>query len=202
MLGAAAMLSPVFRIYQLSLATQEVGIEATAEAKGSPLSPKGYTAEGDVTVRGFDAVPNLVGDLPLADYLPLLKALGTGGGSEVKFHLASAPQKWITLNGSDISGWFAGDDPAPGQPRSLRPVQPALEGNDVRAVQKALAAAGMTAPQSGVYDGGTAAAVVQFQKKNGLNADGVVNAVTRQKLGVKPEPPKPGGAPKPGARPN
>ena len=88
MLGAAAMLSPVFRIYQLSLATQEVGIEATAEAKGSPLSPKGYTAEGDVTVRGFDALGNLVGDAPFADYLPLLKALGTGAGSEVKFHLA------------------------------------------------------------------------------------------------------------------
>ncbi len=196
MLGAAAMLTPVFRIYQLSLATQDVGIEATAEARGSPLSPKGYTAEGDIIVRGFDAVPNLVGDMPLADYLPLLKALGTGGGSEVKFHLASAPQKWITLNGSDISGWFASGDPAPGQPRDLRPAQPALEGNDVRAVQKALAAAGMTAPQNGVYDGGTAAAVVQFQKKNGLNADGVVNAATRQKLGVKPEPAQPGGTPK------
>jgi hypothetical protein len=196
MLGAAAMLSPVFRIYQLSLATREVGIEATAEAKGSPLSPKGYTAEGDVTVRGFDAVPNLVGDMPLADYLPLLKALGTGGGSDVKFHLASAPQKWITLNGIDISGWFAGDDPPPGQPRSLRPAQPALEGNDVRAVQKALAAAGMTVPQSGIYDGATAAAVAQFQKKNGLNADGVVNAATRQKLGVKPEPAQPAAPPK------
>jgi hypothetical protein len=200
MLGAAAMLSPVFRIYQLSFTTQDVGIEATAEAKGSPLSPKGYTAEGDVTVRGFDALANLVGDAPFAGYLPLLKVLGTGSGSEVKFHLASAPQKWITLNGSDISGWFAGDEPAPGQPRDLRPAQPAPEGNDVRAVQKALAAAGMTAPQSGVYDGGTAAAVAQFQKKSGLNVDGVVNAATRQKLGVKPEPAKPGGPPKPGGR--
>jgi hypothetical protein len=202
MLGAAATLTPVFRIYQLSVATPEVGIEATAEARGSPLSPKGYTAEGDVTVRGFDALGSLLGDAPFADYLPLLKALGTGSGSEVKFHLASAPQKWITLNGSDISGWLAGGDPPPGQPRDLRPAQPAPEGNDVRAVQKALAAAGMTAPQSGVYDGGTAAAVAQFQKKNGLNADGVVNAATRQKLGVKPEPAKPGGPPKPGSRSN
>src|SRR5580704_11717925 len=202
MLGAAATLTPVFRIYQLSVATQEVGIEATAEARGSPLSPKGYTAEGDVTVHGFDALGTLVGDTPFADYLPLLKALGTGGGSEVKFHLASAPQKWITLNGSDISAWFASGDPPPGKPRDLRPAQPAPEGNDVRSVQKALAAAGMTAPQSGVYDGGTAAAVAQFQKKNGLNADGVVNAATRQKLGVKPEPAKPGGPPKPGGRPN
>src|SRR5260370_36557501 len=176
MLGAAAMLSPVFRIYQLSPATQEVGIEAVAEARGSPLSPKGYTAEGDVTVRGFDALPNLVGDLPLADYLPLLKVLGTSSGSDMKFHLASAPQKWITLNGSDISGWFAGDDPPPGQPRSLRPAQPALEGNDVRAVQKALAAAGMTVPQSGTYAGGTAPAVAQFPQKNRLNGARGVHA--------------------------
>ena len=146
-------------------------------------------------MRGFDALPSLIGDMPLADYLPLLKALGTGGGSEVKFHLASAPQKWLTLNGNDISGWLAGDEA--GQPRALRPAQPALEGNDVRVVQKALATAGMTAPQSGVYDGGTAAAVAQFQKKNGLNADGVVNATTRQKLGVKPEPAQPGATPKP-----
>ena len=118
----------------------------------------------------------------------------TGAGSEVKFHLASAPQKWLTLNGNDISGWLAGDEA--GQPRALRPALPPAEGNDVRAVQKALAAAGMTAPQSGVYDGGTAATIAQFQKKNGLNADGVVNAATRQKLGVKPEPAKPDAAPK------
>ncbi len=196
MLGAAAMLIPVFKIYQLSLGTKDIGIEATAEARGSPLAPKGYTAEGDVTVRGFDALPSVVGDAPFAEYLPLLKALGTSSGSDVKFHLASAPQKWITLNGSDITGWFAGDDPPPGPPRPLRPAQPALEGNDVRAVQKALAAAGMTAPQSGIYDGATAAAVAQFQKKNGLNADGVVNAATRQKLGVKPEPTQPAAPPK------
>src|SRR5260370_10971336 len=86
MLGAAAMLSPVFRIYQLSLATQEVGIEAVAEARGSPLSPKGYTAEGDVTVRGFGPLPHLVGDLPLADYLPLLKGLGPSPSSDITFH--------------------------------------------------------------------------------------------------------------------
>jgi len=198
MLGAAAMLIPVFKIYQLSLGTKEIGIEATAEARGSPLAPKGYTAEGDVTVRGFDALPGLVGDAPFGEYLPLLKALGTSSGSEVKFHLASAPQKWITLNGSDITGWFAGDDS--GQPRALRPAQPAPEGNDVRAVQKALATAGLSAPQSGVYDGATAVAVAQFQKKNGLNADGVVNAATRQKLGVKPEPAQPPGPRKPGGR--
>jgi len=71
----------------------------------------------------------------------------------------------------------------------------------VRAVQRALASAKITAPQSGTYDGATAAGVAQFQKQNGLNVDGVVNAATRDKLGVKPAPP-PGGVVKPPSRPN
>src|SRR5260370_34286218 len=117
MLGAAAMLNPVFRIYQLSLATQEVGIEATAEARGSPLSPKGYTAEGDVIVRGFDALPSLVGDAPVAPYLPALKEIGTAatasdGSARTKFHPASAPPNWITVNGSDGSRRLVGTDAA------------------------------------------------------------------------------------------
>jgi len=200
MLGALAMLTPVFRIYELALKTKDVGISATAEAKGSPLAPKGYTAEGDVVVRGFDALPALVGDAPFAGYLPLLKILGaTAAGSDTKFHLASAPQKWITVNGNDVTAWFAGDKPAPGQPRQLRPAQPPLQGDDVRAVQRALAAAKITAPQTGTYDGTSAAAVAQFQKQNGLNVDGVVNAATRDKLGVKPAP-QPDAARKPSGR--
>src|SRR5207302_9854858 len=103
MLGAAAMLNPVFRIYDLAVDTPDVGVDATAEAKGSPLSPKGYTAQGDVAVRGFDALPGLVGDEPLAAYLPLLKEIGaaaTDGSQRLKFHFASAPAKWITINGN------------------------------------------------------------------------------------------------------
>ena len=38
--------------------------DATAEARGSPLSPKGYTAEGDVKLRGIDALPALIDDAP------------------------------------------------------------------------------------------------------------------------------------------
>jgi hypothetical protein len=202
MLGAAAMLSPVFRIHEVALQTKDVGISATGKTTGSPLAPKGYTAEGDVVVRGFDALPALVGDLPWADYLPLLKVIGTAAaGSDIKFHLASAPQKWITVNGNDVTGWLAEDKPAPGQPRQLRPAQPALQGDDVRAVQRALASAKITAPQTGTYDGATAAAVAQFQKQNGLNVDGVVNAATRDKLGAKPAPP-PGGVAKPPSRQN
>jgi hypothetical protein len=207
MIGAAAMLNPVFRIYDFAVDTPAVGVDATAEAKGSPLSPKGYTAQGDVTVRGFDALPALVGDASVAAYLPLLKEIGTGaaapdGTPRTKFHLASAPPKWITLNGSDVSAWFLGSNAATGEARILRPAQPPMTGVDVRAVQRALAAAKIAAPQNDSYDGATAAAVARFQKQNGLNVDGVVDTATRQKLGIKPElpqPAEPGGSP-PGRR--
>ncbi|HEY4471084.1 MAG TPA: peptidoglycan-binding domain-containing protein [Stellaceae bacterium] len=186
MIGAAAMLNPIFRIYEAGLKTKDVGLAATAEAKGSPLSPKGYSAEADVVVRGFDALPALLGDSPYAQYLPLLKVLGTAGAdSDVKFHLASAPPKWITINGNDVSDWLIGSASEPGKPRQLRPAEPPLQGDDVRAVQRALNSAKIAAPQSGTYDGATAAAVAQFQKQNGLNVDGVVTEATRDKLGVK-----------------
>jgi len=70
MIGAAAMLNPVFRIYEAGLKTKDVGIAATGDAKGSPLSPKGYSAEADIIVRGFDALPALLGNSPYAQYLP------------------------------------------------------------------------------------------------------------------------------------
>jgi hypothetical protein len=186
MIGAAAMLNPVFRIYEAGLKTKDVGVAATADAKGSPLSPKGYSAQADVVVRGFDALPALLGDSPYAEYLPLLKVLGAAGADlDVKFHLASAPPKWITINGNDVSSWLIGPTSEPGKLRQLRPVEPPLQGDDVRAVQRALNGAKIAAPQSGTYDGATAAAVAQFQKQNGLNVDGVVTEATRDKLGVK-----------------
>ena len=196
MLGAAAMLAPVLRIYDLAVDTLDVGVDATAEARGSPLSPKGYSAQGDVAVRGFEALPHLIGDAPVAPYLPVLKEIGTAGaagdgGARLTFHLASAPPKWITVNGNDVSAWFLGNAAAAGQPRSLHPAEPAMTGADVGAVQRALAAGNIAAPQNGAYDGPTAAAVARFQKQNGLNADGVVDATTRQKLGITAEAPRP-----------
>lgn len=191
MIGAAAMLNPGFRIYEAGIKTKDVGIAATAEAKGSPLSPKGYTAEADIVVRNFDALPALLDDAPYAQYLPLLKVLGATAGSDTKFHLASAPSKWITINGNDVSAWFMSNGLEASRPRQLRPADPPLQGDDVRAVQRALNAAKVAAPQSGTYDGATAAAVAQFQKQNGLNVDGIVAEATRDKLGVKPAEPLP-----------
>ena len=64
-----------------------------------------------------------------------------------------------------------------------------MEGADVGAVQRALAAAKAAGvPQSGVYDGATAAAVARYQKQAGINVSGAVDAATRDRLGIKPPP--------------
>src|SRR5215210_7195976 len=117
----------------------------SSELRGSPLAPKGYAAEGDVAVRGFDALPDLIGAAPLAGFLPLLKEIGspatTGDGTpRIRFHLASQPPKWLTVNGNDFSSWFM-DGGGSGPARALRPAEPAMTGAEVTAVQRALAAA-------------------------------------------------------------
>ena len=107
-LGAAAMLNPTFHIYDVAIDTEEVGVDLTAEAKGSPLAPKGYTASGDLAVRGFDAIPKLSGGIPFAEYLPVLREIGVEGTApdgtpRLQFHLTSAPTNWIAINGNDVS---------------------------------------------------------------------------------------------------
>jgi hypothetical protein len=198
LIGAAAKLNPVLRIYELAVDTPAVGVDAKAEARGSPLSPKGYKADADVTVRGFDALTGLMPKAPLVAFLPLLKEIGTvsagtGGATTVAFHLASAPPKWLTLNGQDISTWFTPAG-AGSEGRKLRPTEPPMTGNDVRAVQQALVDANVAAPQTGTYDAATAVAVARYQKQQGLNVDGVVDAELRRRLGVKPQPATPPGA--------
>ena len=195
LIGAAAKLNPVLRIYDLAADTPAVGVDAKAEARGSPLSPKGYKADADITVRGFDALAAMLPRASLASFLPLLKELGTsatgaGGAPTVAFHLASAPPKWLTLNGQDISTWFTPDGRG-AEGRKLRPADPPMTGNDVRAVQQALGAANVSAPQSGTYDAATAVAVARYQKQQGLNVDGVVDGEVRRRLGVKAETPPP-----------
>ena len=112
------MLHPVFRIYHFVFDVKDAGVDATAEARGSPLSPKGYTAEGDVKLRGVDALPALIDDAPFAAYLPLLKELGkpdktADGTSVLGFRIASTPQQRLSLNGHDITAWISDDKPGP-----------------------------------------------------------------------------------------
>jgi len=189
LLASLAMLDPVFRINDLGFDTRDVGVELTAEAKGSPLTSKGYMAEGDLAVRGFDAIPGLGVEIPFAEYLSVLKELGVedktpSGPPRLKFHLASAPPKWLTVNGNDVTAWFETSEAMTGQPRLLKPSDPPMQGNDVKGVQKALAAAKIPVDQDGVYSSSTAAAVARFQKERGINVNGIVDAVTRQRLGM------------------
>lgn len=197
-LGAAAMLNPTFHIYDVAIDTDDVGVDLTAEAKGSPLAPKGYTASGDVTVRGFDAIPKLSGGIPFAQYLPVLREIGVAGTvpdgtPRLQFHLTSAPTDWIAINGNDVSAWFDGTEAAPGQPRLLKPSDPPMRGTDVKNVQRALTAAKFSVEQDGEYNSATAGAVARFQKQSGLNASGVVDAATRRRLAELGDPPRQGG---------
>ena len=197
-LGAAAMLNPTFHIYDVAIDTEEVGVDLTAEAKGSPLAPKGYTASGDVAVRGFDAIPKLSRCIPFAQYLPVLREIGIDGAApdgtpRLQFHLTSAPTDWIAINGNDVSAWFSGTETAAGQPRVLKPSDPPMRGTDVGNVQRALAAAKISVEQDGEYNSDTAGAVARFQKQNGLNVSGVVDAATRQRLGGPGDPLRQGG---------
>ena len=187
-LGAAAMLNPTFHIYDVAIDTEEVGVDLTAEAHGSPLAPKGYTASGDLAVRGFDAIPKLSGGIPFIEYLPVLREIGVEGTApdgtpRLQFHLTSAPTNWITINKNDVSAWFGGTESMAGQPRLLKPSDPPMRGNDVKSVQRALTDAKISVEQDGEYNSATAGAVARFQKRNGLNVSGVVDAATRHRLG-------------------
>jgi hypothetical protein len=197
-LGAAAMLNPTFRIYDIAIDTEGVGVDLTAEAHGSPLAPKGYTASGDLAVRGFDAIPKLSGGIPFAEYLAVLREIGVDGAAadgtpRLQFHLASAPSNWITINENDVSAWFYGTESAAGQPRLLKPSDPPMRGNDVKSVQRALAAAKISVEQDGEYNSATAGAVARFQKRNGINVSGVIDAATRRRLGGMGDPLRQGG---------
>lgn len=197
-LGAAAMLNPTFHIYDIAIDTADVGMDLTAEATGSPLTPKGYAAAGDLVVRGFDAIPELYAGMPFAQYFPVVKVLGIDekapdGTPRVGFHLASTPQQWITINGNDVSAWFDGAESRGGQPRLLKPSDPPMHGSDVSGVQRALAAAKITVEQNGIYDTSTAAAVARFQKQKGINVSGVVDPAARRQLGLNADAPPQGG---------
>jgi hypothetical protein len=203
-IAAAMALQPVLRIYGITIEFKEVRIDATSEAKRGPPPPIGYTAGGDVTVHGFDALPAILTSENDRNVLPLLKFLGepgtdTDGAKILKFHLASQTGKPIAINGNDISDWFHGAGqfgrmPA-GPPRLLRLAEPFEEGDDVRAVQKAVKADASEPLTDGVYDTATALAVARFQKDSGLNISGVVDPATAAKLGLKP-PEKPPASPK------
>jgi Putative peptidoglycan binding domain len=189
-IGSMATLNPVGKIYEIAIETQNVGAALTAEAKGTPLSPTGYAAEGDLVVRGWDALAELAAGTPFLEYLPFLKEFtetveAPDGSPRVKFHLASTPQKWAVVNGNDVSLWFDESEPSPNQPRLLKPAEPPMQGADVQDVQRALAAAKLTVEQDGLYRISTAIAVARFQRQKAMNISGVVDMPTRRALGLR-----------------
>jgi hypothetical protein len=79
--------------------------------------------------------------------------------------------------------------------RTLAARSPATEGDDVRLAQRVLLALGYTAlgEADGVYGAQTAAAVREFQRRAGLDADGVVGPQTWRRL-LSPDAPAAEGA--------
>ncbi len=72
----------------------------------------------------------------------------------------------------------------PPQPRPLSLTNPLTQGDDVRAVQQALARAGIPVVVDGIFGPITDRALRQFQAQRGLVADGMVGAQTRATLRV------------------
>jgi len=72
----------------------------------------------------------------------------------------------------------------PPQPRPLSLTNPPTQGDDVRAVQQALARAGIPVIIDGIFGPTTDRALRQLQAQRGLVADGMVGAQTRATLRV------------------
>ncbi len=68
--------------------------------------------------------------------------------------------------------------------RNLRLTDPPMTGNDVRALEAALAKEGYAIDQDGVFDAGLEAALKSFQRDYGLVDDGIAGPATRLMLGI------------------
>jgi chitosanase len=109
------------------------------------------------------------------------------------FRSLMAENRWdlalpFTVRGVVIDEWSLTAQAAPraddGAARLLRLAAPYMEGDDVRALQQALAAAGYGVSVDGVYGPGTEAAVRAVQGAMGLGVDGIVGQATRAALGL------------------
>ena len=95
----------------------------------------------------------------------------------------------LTVRGIEISEPVLSGPPlrasaAVAEERLLRLRQPFMRGEDVRAVQEALAAKSHDLEIDGVFGPGTRDAVLRFQEAEGLTPDGMVGPATRSRLGL------------------
>ena len=68
--------------------------------------------------------------------------------------------------------------------RTLKLAKPLMKGRDVRALQTALRKEGIKVATDGVYGPDTRNAVIAYQKKKGLTADGIAGPTTSARLGL------------------
>lgn len=104
-------------------------------------------------------------------------------GQEVQYHV------YFTVVG-DGGAFFSfkevgEEDVIPVQyARTLRLQKPLMQGQDVRALQVALLEEGIKVSTDGVFGPKTRDAVITFQKKRGLSADGIAGPATSKSLGL------------------
>ncbi len=68
--------------------------------------------------------------------------------------------------------------------RTIRLHKPRMEGSDVRALQVALISEGFEVATDGVFGPNTRNALMAYQKKNSLTADGIAGPATSARLGL------------------
>ena len=98
---------------------------------------------------------------------------------------------YFTLVG-DGGAFYSFREAAPGQTtyarapkmRTLKLHQPLMKGRDVQELQVALLEEGFDVATDGVFGPNTRDAVIAYQKKHGLTADGIAGPATSRKLGL------------------